>query len=154
MSSNRAVSVCSRRTRHAARSRFVRICIARSVALAGLVVVAVGLVHPAHGTGIQLCAWRAMTGLECPGCGLSRSVSCAVRGEFEASFAYHPFGIVLLSAFATSMLVHVLPGPWRRRILRHLVRRSGGVQRLYVGAVALFITYGVARIVGAALSVH
>lgn len=35
-------------------------------------------------------------GVRCPGCGLTRSVLLAVRGDFQQSIQFHPLGIIML----------------------------------------------------------
>jgi len=37
----------------------------------------------------------------CPGCGLGRSVSCALHGNMAGSFEWHPLGI-----FAIGVIIH------------------------------------------------
>ncbi len=36
------------------------------------------------------CVFRAMTGLPCPGCGLSRAWLSALHLDFYGAFSYHP----------------------------------------------------------------
>src|SRR5262245_43518696 len=46
--------------------------------------------------GIRLpsvCLFRRITGLQCPGCGLSRAVVLALHGQFYQSFMVHVLGI-------------------------------------------------------------
>ena len=43
----------------------------------------------------ELCTLRATTGIPCPGCGLTRSLVAAVKGDWSSSFAYHRIGPVL-----------------------------------------------------------
>lgn len=40
---------------------------------------------------LRPCALHALTGLYCPGCGGTRAMRALFAGDFEASFAYHPF---------------------------------------------------------------
>jgi len=42
--------------------------------------------------GIILCYFRGLTGLPCPGCGLTRSLCAIAKGELLQSFQYHIFG--------------------------------------------------------------
>ncbi|HEX8376901.1 MAG TPA: DUF2752 domain-containing protein [Pedobacter sp.] len=53
----------------------------------------------------SLCPLENLSISWCPGCGLGRSVSCILRGEFSASFSYHWFGFpavaILLSRIFT-----------------------------------------------------
>lgn len=56
------------------------------------------------------CPFVMITGLPCPGCGLSRAGFSLLRGEFSAAWHFHPFiyGIVLLAAvfFIRRYLLH------------------------------------------------
>jgi hypothetical protein len=49
-----------------------------------------------HHPGIP-CPFRALTGLPCPLCGMTRAVTAAMRGDVWASLRYHPAGIVLIA---------------------------------------------------------
>ena len=41
------------------------------------------------------CPIKFVTGVSCPGCGMSRALMSAVRGDFSAAFSYHPMWITL-----------------------------------------------------------
>lgn len=74
------------------------------------------LVHPAHGTGLRLCLYMQLFEVECPGCGLTRSVSCAARGMLQQSWTYHPLGILTLVIAAILAAWPLLPATWRMRV--------------------------------------
>ena len=44
------------------------------------------------------CPVHFLTGLDCPTCGLGRSLVRAWSGDFAAAFDYHPLGPALLAA--------------------------------------------------------
>ncbi|MFN8522077.1 MAG: DUF2752 domain-containing protein [Chloroflexota bacterium] len=44
-----------------------------------------------------LCPFRVLTGLPCPGCGMTRSVVAALHGDLSTSLFYHPLGPVMLA---------------------------------------------------------
>jgi hypothetical protein len=50
---------------------------------------------PFVANGPVLCPFRIMTGLPCPGCGLTRSFCAMSRGQLAAAFGDHLFGPVL-----------------------------------------------------------
>src|ERR1044071_4195059 len=56
-------------------------------------------ITPPHGNGVTICWIKRATGIDCPGCGLTRSLSCGLRGMFVESFNYHPFGLFILALF-------------------------------------------------------
>lgn len=65
-----------------------------------------------------LCVMRQLTGLPCPGCGLTRSIVSAVHGDVGDSFFYHRLGglvflYVLLQAL--TRLGWLLSSGWRSR---------------------------------------
>lgn len=60
------------------------------------------------------CSFLDLTGLPCPGCGLSRSVVAAVRGDLAVSWGFHRLGaltvlyILLQAVFRIGLLVFPL----------------------------------------------
>lgn len=55
------------------------------------------------------CTLRAVTGLPCPLCGLTRSVAAAGGGDLAASFERHPLGLPAL-ALAAALLAALARG--------------------------------------------
>lgn len=51
------------------------------------------------------CPFLVITGLPCPGCGLSRSCLYLLKGQFARSFSLHPLGGIWL-LFLCSFLIH------------------------------------------------
>ena len=47
--------------------------------------------------GPSLCPFKMLTGLPCPGCGMTRSVVTLLHGDLGASLFYHPLGIVIVA---------------------------------------------------------
>ncbi len=43
------------------------------------------------------CSFRNLTGLPCPGCGLTRSIVEAMHDNFQASLTYHRLGLLTLA---------------------------------------------------------
>jgi len=54
---------------------------------------------------LPVCQFKALTGLPCPGCGLTRSMMAISRGRFAQAYAYHPFGFVLYLILLTAVLL-------------------------------------------------
>jgi hypothetical protein len=52
----------------------------------------------------DLCVFHRITGLDCPGCGMTRSLILLVQGRWGESWTMHPFGIL----FVAWMLVWAL----------------------------------------------
>jgi hypothetical protein len=115
-----------------------------TIVVAWLVLV-VAAVHPPHGLGVPVCVLEAASGLPCPGCGLTRSLSCAMRGMFHASWDYHPFGIAFLALFAAVATASLLPSPARRRLDAAMSAHGGAVRLARAAFIGAFLAYGAAR---------
>jgi Protein of unknown function (DUF2752) len=100
-------------------------------------------VTPALSTsGPTLCPMRLITGLPCPGCGLTRSWTAAAHGHFADAFSYNLFGpisLIAVAAFVGAVAVLQL----RRRPTTPVVRFLR--HRLVAAVVALWILYALAR---------
>ena len=53
---------------------------------------AIAPVHPG-----LVCPFRALTGLPCPLCGMTRAVTAGLRGDVIASLRFQPAGLVLIA---------------------------------------------------------
>ena len=56
--------------------------------------------------GIQLpsvCMWRNSLGIDCPGCGLTRSFICLAHGQPAQAWYYNPAGWLLFVVFAAQL---------------------------------------------------
>jgi len=47
----------------------------------------------------SICLFRHITGLPCPGCGVTRSILYISQGKFQESFYLNPFGLILSLTF-------------------------------------------------------
>ena len=67
------------------------------------------------GLSLVPCPFFAMTGVGCPGCGMTRACLALTQGDFAAAWGFHPFSFLLVGlAVAVSFCpgsCHVL---WRR----------------------------------------
>jgi hypothetical protein len=86
--------------------------------------------------GIILCYFRNLTGLPCPGCGITRSLCAIAKGELLQSFQYHIFGpLVFLIAV----------GFWVRAIIEIKYHKtvtiliSDRIKRKLIPALIIFI---------------
>lgn len=64
--------------------------------LVSLATIAVLACLPSDGLTSGLCPLFQLTGIPCPFCGLTRSISSGLHGELGRSIAYHPLGIAVL----------------------------------------------------------
>lgn len=120
--------------------RRVRLTAADAVAVGGVAAVgAAFLLSPDHiEDGPVLCPFRRLTGLPCPGCGLTRSWVYGAHGWWRDSFAANPFGLVALIAVVSFVALVVVrrvrrrPPPGLDAFLRQPVAIAfGGAWLLY-----------------------
>ncbi|MCX6467887.1 MAG: DUF2752 domain-containing protein [Corynebacteriales bacterium] len=124
----------------------VSVLIAAAVG-AGAIAAAVALPRSMSTSGPVLCPFRVVTGLPCPGCGLTRSWIALGHGDVATAFSYNVFGPISM-AFVAAMIVLTLAvasaGPAR------IGRVAGVARHPVVWLVAgLWIAYGVARAIDA-----
>ncbi len=92
------------------------------LAAAGAAQVALTFAH----VGGWPCPFLAVTGLPCPGCGLSRACAAVCRGQWAVAVRLHAFAPVVLLAIGLMTAAAVLPAANRQRIIRlvsHVERR-------------------------------
>jgi hypothetical protein len=78
------------------KKRIVNLIVAISLALA------IGLLYYVSFRYLDVsvpCIFRKLTGLYCPGCGLTRMCSAILEGDLIAAFGYNPLCFVLLPFF-------------------------------------------------------
>jgi hypothetical protein len=102
-------------------------------------------VSPPHGFGIKVCWFYAATGLPCPGCGLTRSLSCGLRGLWLESWHYHPMGLLILALFAFTAAQSLFSRPTRERLAQRIRAHALLFNTVYLAFVAAFISFGLAR---------
>ena len=103
------------------------------------------VVSPPHGFGIPICWLQGATGLPCPGCGVTRSLSCGIRGMLAESWNYHPMGLVILALFIFTAAQSLLPPQLRQRLKSQLQARATAFSSLYIAFVTVFVGYGIVR---------
>lgn len=104
---------------------------AASEVVAGSGVAALGLACFLSPAGIEdgpvICPFRNLTGLPCPGCGLTRSWVYATHGHWHDSILAHPFGMLAilvtlcLAVTVVTARVRRLPAPSLDRLVKHPV---------------------------------
>jgi hypothetical protein len=112
---------------------------------AGAVLAVSGCFRPDGLPETVLCGFRRLTGLPCPGCGLTRSFCAISHGEFARAFEFNPFGYVFyalaLCLIAWPVVAHFRPG-FGERLLHS--RAATVVPLVFV---VLMMVYGTARII-------
>jgi hypothetical protein len=125
---------------------FYSMLFSRTAALGALALILLAAALPSHGAGVPICLFRYLTGLPCPGCGLTRSFSCILHGEFERGYEYHPFGYFLLPLFLLAASTLFLPASYHARLEDFVRARQSHLRRIYLTLIYGFITFGTLRI--------
>jgi hypothetical protein len=86
------------------------------------------------------CPFFRVTGVPCPGCGLSRATTLLLKGDLAGSFRMHAFAPILLFAISALILSVLLP----RSVLQpaiaraELIERKTGLTVLILGGLILY----------------
>jgi hypothetical protein len=78
-----------------------------------------GLVDPRGGP--PLCPFKIVTGLDCPGCGATRALHFAMRGQIETAAGYNLLFVIALPFLLAASFVgasQLFGGPWQLPPLR------------------------------------
>lgn len=68
----------------------------RILAVAPMMAAGLLLVAPASDDGPTLCPFALVTGIACPGCGMTRAAGYMIRGDLSLALAYHPLVILVM----------------------------------------------------------
>ena len=110
-----------------------------------LAVMVVSFFFPVGGLGFDLCWLHALTGLPCPGCGLSRAVAAVSQGDFLVALGANPFVVFVWPAFLALAVLAVLPGELVRRVEAVLDRAGAPLARGYQVVLLAFVGFGALR---------
>ena len=111
----------------------------RRVALALTAVAAAQLASVAAGAGGWPCPIRSLTGVPCPGCGLTRATVALVRGEWRESLAAHAFAPLLLAAVLVAAVTALLPEARREAFAALLGRAERRTKATFLLPAALIL---------------
>jgi hypothetical protein len=87
----------------------------RPVQVFSAIAILAGIFLPVEGLGIPSCSFHTTTGLPCPGCGLTRSVTAIFHGEWALAWRYNPFGYGFAFAFVALAALGFVPRAVRER---------------------------------------
>ena len=132
---------------------FHRVLFGRWSQAFGLVVSVVSFVLTPSWHGPALCMYRLLTGLPCPGCGGTRSLVHLAHGRLLESLEFHPFGIVILPLCLVMGSSLLWPQSWHKRVRMFLNGHRRTVARIYAAFIALFVAFGLGRLVYYAVAV-
>jgi hypothetical protein len=114
-----------------------------SFAVVGL---ALSFLLPTDGLGITVCWFQSLYDLPCPGCGLTRSITCISQLQFSKAWAYHPFGPLVYALFVANAALFVVPKAKRESLKRFMSRNERWLKPVYLAIVLSFLTFGCMRI--------
>lgn len=101
-------------------------------------------------TGVQGwfpgCSFLRVTGLPCPGCGLTRSVVAAFRGDLATAWALNPLGILFALLFLLLGVLVFLPPSMRRRLRQAMKGLEAWTAFLTLAFLLLLLGHGFLRI--------
>jgi hypothetical protein len=108
----------------------------RSIAAAPFLGVAALLAMKPTDNGPTLCPIALLTGVACPGCGMTRAASALLRGDVDLALDYHPLipliAVLLVAGWAWFLMRRSgLVGPISNRVL-NLVLLGVGVSLVAV----------------------
>ncbi len=117
---------------------------------AGLsVVLAASVLLPLPGAGGRIahlpaiCPFYTLTGLPCPGCGLTRAFVCLGHGHWHEAWHWHPLGWLL---YGVLILLWLRSGLFWGRGVTLLPLSSAVTGRLGWGAAVVLLVFGAGRI--------
>jgi hypothetical protein len=123
----------------AARNRWVSLACLLGLALLALL--------PPEGLGIPICLFNLVSGLPCPGCGLTRSMASLAHGDPGAALRFHPAGLLAFPLLLGLVLLGLLAPPRREAVARWFERRRRAADAAGLAAAIGVAVYGVGRIV-------
>lgn len=85
----------------------------------------------------SLCPSVVVTGLPCPGCGLTRAMLAIFRGDFKAAWHLHPFAYLILAYAGVFLFRRYIQQKKNPHFLTHL--------KVILAAMVLFYIYRMIR---------
>lgn len=98
--------------------------------------------------GIVFCPFRNLTGLSCPGCGMTRACTALVRGDLWHSLHFHPLGVVVFAWASGTAWMRAAENVRGRRLEWMMSPAHKRIKRAVVLGILIFgLLYGGVRIV-------
>jgi hypothetical protein len=123
-----------------------------SLLLVTAVVIVARCYSPLDDPTFVLCLFRKVTGLPCPGCGMTRSFCALAKGNVHQSFLFHPLGPLVFLAFIVAWVrAAVLLGVdrvgsasrWFNRVQSATIRCEAIARRFRLAHLGLFVVFSV-----------
>jgi hypothetical protein len=116
-----------------------------SIILIGAVLLQFGLTY--FGLPGWQCPIFQVTGVPCPGCGLSRAIGDLFHGDWHSSLRLHIFAPIFLFTLILFILVTLLPDNYRQRVIARLENIEIHTGITFVLLISLFLYWGIRIIV-------
>lgn len=86
------------------------------------------------------CAFFRVTGLPCPGCGLTRACLLLLRGEVQTSIRFHAFAPIFVLFIATLVICTLLPRTVTESFIdkAETLERRTGITIIILGGLILY----------------
>jgi Protein of unknown function (DUF2752) len=110
-----------------------------------LLVMVASVFMPVTGLGIDLCPLHRVTGLPCPGCGLSRAIAAMSQGEPSIAVGLNPFVLLAWPLFVALALLAFAPGSVVAAVEAAMDRRGPSLTRGYQVVLLAFLGFGALR---------
>ena len=91
------------------------------------------------------CPFFTVTGIQCPGCGMTRGIIALLHGCIREAFIYHPFAPVLAAGWGVFALISFLPEKRRISLIEKIERIEQKTGFVFI-LTLLFICFGIARL--------
>lgn len=96
---------------------------------------------PAPGAQNTVCLLRRLSGLPCPGCGLTRAFAHLAKGEWSAAASDHPFAFVFAAELGVAWLA------WGTALARRRpVRSPAWLESAVLAHLAVLVAFWLGRV--------
>jgi len=118
----------------------------RKAIITAWVVLGLGLLLPSRGILFSTCLLYRTTGCPCPACGMTRSVSSLLHGDWVLSWGYHPLGWVFTAGCVVMASAALWPRRWRAALHEWMRRHRRFTLGFVGGLLMLWVVYGLVRL--------
>ncbi len=108
---------------------------------------AVGLLDPSTAP-FPACPWRALTGIDCPGCGATRALHALLRGDVATAVDHNVLLVALVVVAAVGVVVAATRRAARRPPLRVADVPSGAGIAAALGGATIVAAFWLLRVAG------
>lgn len=90
----------------------------REILVLVVMLVMVGIVASvAYALSIPICAFHYLTGIPCPGCGMTRACVSLLKGDVLKAFSFNPLAVVLVFTGPFAIWMAATRRPWSLAVM-------------------------------------